>query len=207
MEIGVSGNLNFNPRPPRGGRQLEQLREHGVYGISIHAPREGGDGGTGSEACQEKNFNPRPPRGGRQPERGTAPDPAQISIHAPREGGDDDHLVPPAVRNISIHAPREGGDCITEHWPVAVKHFNPRPPRGGRRAGNGGEGGQADFNPRPPRGGRHSCPFPSLRVRQISIHAPREGGDTRYNRGTMFWAIFQSTPPARGATSSLFRFL
>ena len=60
----------------------------GQGGISIHAPREGGD------FIDVVAW------------RGTA-----ISIHAPREGGDraggirgGDHPV------ISIHAPREGGD-------------------------------------------------------------------------------------------------
>ena len=34
----------------------------------------------------------------------------------------------------------------------------------------------------------------------ISIHVPREGHDTRYSRGNMFWAIFLSTCPVRGTT-------
>ena len=57
---------NFNPRPPRGGRRLSV---HGLFQareISIHAPREGGDGGITIGN----------------------PDVVSISIHAPREGGD-----------------------------------------------------------------------------------------------------------------------
>ena len=57
-------------------------------GISIHAPREGGDL--------------------------TAPPPyarVYISIHAPREGGDlVMYQLGPSRADISIHAPREGGD-------------------------------------------------------------------------------------------------
>ena len=34
----------------------------------------------------------------------------------------------------------------------------------------------------------------------ISIHAPREGGDSAYSRYARLGAIFQSTPPVRGAT-------
>ena len=34
----------------------------------------------------------------------------------------------------------------------------------------------------------------------ISIHAPREGGDTTSLLVIMLILIFQSTPPARGAT-------
>ena len=58
-------------------------------GISIHAPREGGDGmnmGKLLVAC--------------------------ISIHAPREGGDIHIFEISIVPYISIHAPREGGDGL-----------------------------------------------------------------------------------------------
>ena len=56
--------------------------------ISIHAPREGGDGGVRAGACQPADFNPRPPRGGRQMLWEGISFPLVISIHAPREGGD-----------------------------------------------------------------------------------------------------------------------
>ena len=56
--------------------------------ISIHAPREGGDHNCGVHGCAILHFNPRPPRGGRlQPVGGGTLHPG-ISIHAPREGGD-----------------------------------------------------------------------------------------------------------------------
>ena len=59
------------------------------------------------------------------------------------------------------------------------------------------------FNPRPPRGGRqnHSCviSFPL----SISIHAPREGGDTTSDELGDCCTKFQSTPPARGATKPM----
>ena len=35
---------------------------------------------------------------------------------------------------------------------------------------------------------------------KISIHAPREGGDLLSQSGPLNYSIFQSTPPARGAT-------
>ena len=59
-------NVNFNPRPPRGGRLQD-----------VHAVRS------------LKNFNPRPPRGGRRFVRIVSLSLPIISIHAPREGGDD----------------------------------------------------------------------------------------------------------------------
>ena len=58
-----------------------------IIGISIHAPREGGD------AFFDNTHND-----------------SDISIHAPREGGDRLVFLNLAEFGISIHAPREGGD-------------------------------------------------------------------------------------------------
>ena len=38
----------------------------------------------------------------------------------------------------------------------------------------------------------------------ISIHAPREGGDSHSSPGRVVHSLFQSTPPARGATKAGF---
>ena len=57
------------------------------------------------------------------------------------------------------------------------------------------------FNPRPPRGGRRQQVRDFLWVLRISIHAPREGGDSLISFTMRTCSIFQSTPPARGATS------
>ena len=81
---------------------------------------------------------------------------AVISIHAPREGGDGFMYGTNIAKNdISIHAPREGGDYGRGPDRQRARHFNPRPPRGGRLA----------FN---------QFPYSNY---HISIHAPREGGD------------------------------
>ena len=84
---GTMAAHDFNPRPPRGGRQGGKSYVIVRRVISIHAPREGGDlaGGVPDH------------RGG-------------ISIHAPREGGDPSLPVLCNKPLISIHAPREGGD-------------------------------------------------------------------------------------------------
>ena len=128
---------NFNPRPPRGGRRVRFPLSLISYGISIHAPREGGDGDVSRHPHFDRDFNPRPPRGGRHvffPKQDYQY--LSISIHAPREGGDYYvynpyefyelfQSTPPArgatfawvpdtpVDEISIHAPREGGDSQT----------------------------------------------------------------------------------------------
>ena len=78
--------------------------------ISIHAPREGSDGGKKSIMHY-----------------------SSISIHAPREGSD--HAGPSAGlrRHISIHAPREGSDVKQALYLSTSHYFYPRSPRGERR--------------------------------------------------------------------------
>ncbi len=78
----------FQSTPPVWGATGLKAYLRGVGGISIHAPRVGGDILTSASFCI-----------------------CFISIHAPRVGGDLDrrhqlclHLI------ISIHAPRVGGD-------------------------------------------------------------------------------------------------
>ena len=64
--VRVGGQLDFNPRPPRGGRP----------------------GDIPGNPGQRRHFNPRPPRGGRRGVLGVCGLVVAISIHAPREGGD-----------------------------------------------------------------------------------------------------------------------
>ena len=124
--------MHFNPRPPRGGRlkldtdkPISQVFQstppargatvgthfiRPIKGISIHAPREGGDDRAAVLCGRQLHFNPRPPRGGR--------------LFAP--------VVAYRRNAISIHAPREGGDTASRGRCSRSGNFNPRPPRGGR---------------------------------------------------------------------------
>ena len=217
-----------------------------MAGISIHAPREGGDHASHIPSASNMHFNPRPPRGGRRPvrtrlmifwhfnprpPRGGRPPSGMckcraetISIHAPREGGDRILRRGRLGQLISIHAPREGGDLLScfsslikalfQSTPpargatqplkfpgIGTCDFNPRPPRGGRRREPPHRAARSAFqstppargatigcyrlsrwicyfNPRPPRGGRHQHIITHRGFRHISIHAPREGGDS-----------------------------
>ena len=126
-----------------------------------------------------------------------------ISIHAPREGSDLYLRGGFMSCFISIHAPREGSDEYLVKRLCSTFYFNPRSPRGERRA-------RRDF-----------AAWGDI---QISIHAPREGSDSmaclmpsqisnfnpRSPRGERRGLVisiasppqFQSTLPARGATSA-----
>ena len=57
--------VNFNPRPPCGGRQSRTALYQGRPGISIHVLRVEDDGGSYRNCRGPPNFNPRPPCGGR----------------------------------------------------------------------------------------------------------------------------------------------
>ena len=103
--------------------------------------------------------------------------PEIISIHAPREGGDDYMAALLTSLGISIHAPREGGDVFPACSISCVKISIHAPREGGDYVFAPGPPSFTDFNPRPPRGGR-----PGLHI------------DNLHHQ------IFQSTPPARGAT-------
>ena len=102
---------------------------------------------------------------------------------------------------ISIHAPREGGDDTSSRLAALTENFNPRPPRGGRPHSARLSFSPARFQSTPPARGA----TPQIRegivlhvfqstppargatqhiithrgFRHISIHAPREGGDSK----------------------------
>ena len=85
-----------------------------------------------------------------------------------------------ATPRISIHAPRTGSD--PPRFPSASSPRN--------------------FNPRSPHGERRGCCSPCRKISSISIHAPRTGSDTADSSALIISTRFQSTLPARGATSS-----
>ena len=155
--IPASLPCDFNPRPPRGGRQEPDggltmdavfqstpsarratvgiLRVLHTSAISIHALREEGDSLclTSSRSCG--NFNPRPPRGGRRPAHAAWM--AQCRFQSMPSAR---RATPGGLRllfkiSISIHALREEGDYAMLLQLPAATDFNPRPPRGGRHRG------------------------------------------------------------------------
>ena len=99
----------------------------------------------------------------------------------PARGATPEQIRPVQSITISIHAPREGGDLSEAERVDAVLDISIHAPR---------EGGDP---------GRHRAASPG---RWISIHAPREGGDRNLAVNTLPELSFQSTPPARGATTA-----
>jgi len=121
---------------------------------------------------------------------------------------------------VEIHAPRVGGDPWPRPPRPAYKHFNPRPPCGGRPLSTPDRWRCWHFNPRPPCGGRlaqarliqelevfQSTPpvwgatlrLPDLPARpDISIHAPRVGGDNINGVMAVLQRHFNPRPPCGG---------
>ena len=125
---------------------------------------------------------------------------------------------------ISIHAPREGGDRAHAQRGTAQTRFQSTPPARGATPSWEAETATWEFQSTPPARGATWTTILTTKCQQISIHAPREGGDLldphlihlrsyfnpRPPRGgrlpsasdTQTDGTFQSTPPARGATIS-----
>ena len=145
----------FNPRPPRGGRPISaKSRTNNLY------------------------FNPRPPRGGRQPLRQLCPEKSEFQSTPPARRATLTFWAISSVVWISIHAPREGGDLAVDDVSHEMNGFQSTPPaRGATSLLLPARYRPINFNPRPPRGGRRAFSLVSYRGYLISIHAPREGGD------------------------------
>ena len=80
-------------------------------------------------------------------------------------------------------------------------YFNPRPPREGGDEHIEASHGDLDISIHAPREGGDSGVIMWFTCYQFSIHAPREGGDINEATTVYTDSVFQSTPPARGATS------
>ena len=174
-----------------------------LYGIiiSIHAPREGGDGNLVCNFGQLGYFNPRPPRGGRhKAKRRSRTPPARFQSTPPARGATTITGYYVWYTYISIHAPREGGDSFLFCFIFLCFDFNPRPPRGGRRSTEQRTQEKLYFNPRPPRGGRL---IETIIINTDGDFNPRppRGGRLLAKWYKKKEQLFQSTPPARGATT------
>ena len=145
--------------------------------ISIHAPREGRDGGSIRCHQSQTYFNPRAPRGARLRCCRCRSRSHNFNPRAPRGARQLLLVGLNSMPEISIHAPREGRDRGHKACLGVLDDFNPRAPRGARRADSLSTSLRRYFNPRAPRGARPLTLHPAASI-----------------------SVFQSTRPARGAT-------
>ncbi len=149
--------------------------------ISIHAPREGCDYAGDQERKAHVRFqSTHPARGATRDRFDHGSTPLVISIHAPREGCDYNIGHGLKLDKISIHAPREGCDEYARFKAEQWRNFNPRTPRGVRhgdyRISLFAQGFQSTH---PARGATGFPLWGFLALAIISIHAPREGCDSK----------------------------
>ena len=84
---GADGGL-FQSTPPVRGATFEPVLSVCRLGISIHAPRAGGDSGFYNMDCMDGIFQSTPPVRGATLCHSELSEAIEISIHAPRAGGD-----------------------------------------------------------------------------------------------------------------------
>ena len=106
---GLTIGIFLSTLPVRGATGQGVDSDHPVV-ISIHAPREGSDGGKVWRSTIDNNISIHAPREGSDPAPHGSRHQCGISIHAPREGSDPAPEPEPGTEPISIHAPREGSD-------------------------------------------------------------------------------------------------
>ena len=169
-------DLDFNPRPPRGGR---------LWALAIKAgPILFQSTPSARRATKfyrlfvefEVYFNPRPPRGGR---------PLQICTAS----GWSRFQSTPSARRATV----AGCGSKRKH-----KNFNPRPPRGGRRGIRLGYKATVKFQSTP--SARRATPTCAVNgcTLYISIHALREEGDLASPSPPSAAGYFNPRPPRGG---------
>ena len=125
-----------------------------------------------------------------------------ISIHAPRTGSDNGRVLEAdALTIISIHAPRTGSDFRISQMGVHLAFQSTLPARGATFNFYGQQSYEY-ISIHAPRTGSDDVLATYWESLKISIHAPRTGSDTIATATADVNQGFQSTLPARGATSS-----
>ena len=174
----------FQSTPPRGGRRRGRVNPSHQSSFNPRPPRGGRHGKIDSNiTVNAMGFNPRPRAG------------ATLLIHS-------NHL--PNVQ-VFQSTPRVGGDTFSQGWTSAASWtcFNPRPPRGGATSLCASCNRRRRFNPRPPRGGRRRSTGDAINFAAfVSIHAPARGRRRTLAVLILCRRVFQSTPPAGGATTN-----
>ena len=147
--------LLFQFTHPGRGATERRGRGHLLAVVSIHAPREGCDLATATNAEGKTQFQfTHPGRGA------TAPVGQGVLILA-----------------VSIHAPREGCDLSGQAVVVNEGSFNSRTPGGVRQRRIADNGEEDTFQFTHPGRGATFYEQPLHGCQRVSIHAPREGCD------------------------------
>ncbi len=191
--------FRFQSAPPVKGATRPDPRQQRARIVSIRAPREGGDLWWMKGLNADEGFQSAPPVKGATIAALHHVVIHLVSIRAPREGGDGRERSPARPMPVSIRAPREGGDELYGDWHDYAGMFQSAPPVKGATAKTAAARANAKFQSAPPVKGATGCRFPScpsfqfqsappvkgatqeferiVQEIEVSIRAPREGGD------------------------------
>ena len=199
-QVGGTRRKDFNPRSPHGERPGNGVRTH-----------------------DQSHFNPRSPHGER---RKRARTPRLTPHFNPRSPHGERHgyyceVAPTGTFQSTL--PARGATCMAISYAALKSNFNPRSPHGERPVAHGWSHGRkiSIHAPRtgsdalrqqpcdrlrisihaPRTGSDGSTPAKFAVLTGISIHAPRTGSDPAGPVAGADRFPFQSTLPARGATS------
>ena len=209
----------FQSTPPRGATPPISFKRPAG---SIHAPRVGGDAELPIPTTDDTSFQSTPPRGGATIAACTCGSCSPgFNPRPPRGGRPKLTMIAIVLRLFQSTPPARGATAVIGRRGAMSNSFNPRPPRGGRRAWVVERLRIGKFQSTPPaRGATMSSPtsrrafarFQSTppargatppqqledRDRQVSIHAPRAGGDRRDASSPAAAACFNPRPPRGG---------
>ena len=144
------------------------------------------------------SFNPRPPRGGRPVIGGPSTGALWFQSAPPARGATAAMIFAEVVARVSIRAPRAGGDSRRRARGAPDRCFNPRPPRGGRHGVGSGRASAMMFQSAPPARGATAGGDGHDAQRDVSIRAPRAGGDSCRPRCLRGSRCFNPRPPRGG---------
>ncbi len=171
-------------------------------GVSIHAPRAGRDSRSAARRSYACRFNPRAPRGARHAQVGRDWQAAGFQSTRPARGATKVNAILGNTGKFQSTRPARGATVMIADSasPAGVSIHAPRAGRDSARCRRTRR--PASFNPRAPRGARlaaiHLCGVTST----FQSTRPARGATSSAPR----WAArakFQSTRPARGATNGL----
>ena len=200
VKLASHGIACFNPRAPRGARRRSDDGWNRAIWFQSTRPARGATGPAQRMFSPNVCFNPRAPRGARH-NRLLCGWWSSVSIHAPRAGRDPDAFQPEQSVFVSIHAPRAGRDSTSAGRTRPPVSFNPRAPRGARHETTGYPSGPGSVSIHAPRAGRDRCTAPGRSsCCRFNPRAPR-GARPLGMPASVANLSFQSTRPARGATS------
>ena len=164
-------------------------------------PARGATSSRSASACRCRDFNPRPPRGGRLYIAGYSPPIYRFQSTPPARGATFTLSILRSTLAFQSTPPARGATAYSRYARLGAIFQSTPPARGATAAFRSFSSSSAISIHAPREGGDLGLEVRELALRQISIHAPREGGDGFDVRMQHYQGIFQSTPPARGATA------